>query len=274
MAYASGGIFTRTGFFIKSYPKCWLLFQADGSLILNQQHAVPTDKEISFLQPSFVRQFLLGVQQGKAYYCAELAPGQDVLSCTLQAWPLRQALSLLPYEQYGVAVRASSILNWDRQHQYCGACGAKTMHPRENFERVCSQCQLSFFPRISPSIIVRIRKGDQILMARSPHFAPGVYGLIAGFVDAGESLEETVHREVKEEVGITIKNLAYFHSQPWPFPDSLMMAFTADHAEGEIKIDQREIEAAGWYPHDQLPGRPSIACSIGTALVDDFIASF
>lgn len=256
------------------YPNCWLLFQADGSLILNQQHAVPTDNEICFLQTFFVRQFSLGVQRGKTYYCAELALLQDALPSTLQTWPLRQALSLLPYEQYSVAVRAISILNWDKQHQYCGACGAKTVHPREDFERVCSQCQLSFFPRISPSIIVRIHKDDQILMARSPHFPPGVYGLIAGFVDAGESLEETVHREVKEEVGITIKNLAYFHSQPWPFPDSLMIAFTAEHAGGEIRIDQREIEAAGWYTHDQLPGRPSIACSISTALVDDFIASF
>ncbi len=256
------------------YPKCWLIFQADGSLILNQHHVVPQEREVDFLKTNIIRQFSLGVRHNMAYYCAELGPISENLPSTLQAWTLRQALSLLPGEQYGIAVRACSILNWDKQHQYCGACGGKTVHPRQDFERVCTQCQLSFFPRISPSIVVLIRKGDQLLMARSPHFPAGVYGLIAGFVDAGESLEETVHREVKEEVGITIKNLSYFDSQPWPFPDSLMMGFTADYAAGEIRIDQNEIEAADWYAHDQLPGRPSISCSIGAVLIDDFIASF
>ena len=108
-------------------------------------------------------------------------------------------------------------------------------------------------------------------MARSPHFPPGVYGLIAGFVDVGENIEEAVHREVKEEVGLQIKNLLYYGSQPWPFPDSLMLAFTADYASGEIVMDQDEIEDAGWYRHDNLPGLPSVALSIAMKLIDDFV---
>lgn len=108
-------------------------------------------------------------------------------------------------------------------------------------------------------------------MARSPHFAPGVYGLIAGFVDPGENIEEAVHREVKEEVGLKIKNLVYYGSQPWPFPDSLMLAFTADYESGEIVMEPGEIEAAGWYKYNNLPGLPSSTLSIGMKLIMDFV---
>ena len=110
-------------------------------------------------------------------------------------------------------------------------------------------------------------------MARGPHFPPGVYGLIAGFVEIGESLEETIHREVKEEVGIEIKNLSYFGSQAWPFPDSLMIAFVADYASGEIVIDKNEIEVAGWYRYDNLPGLPSMNISIASTLLENFVTS-
>ena len=120
-------------------------------------------------------------------------------------------------------------------------------------------------------MIVLIHQDDHLLMARSAHFPPGVYGLIAGFVEAGESIEEAVHREVKEEVGLTIKSLVYCGSQPWPFPDSLMMAFTADYEAGEITMDQVEIEDAGWYKYDKLPGLPSMALSIAMKLIDDFV---
>lgn len=135
-------------------------------------------------------------------------------------------------------------------------------------------CHLSFFPRISPSIIVLIKKADHLLMARSPHFLPGVYGLIAGFIDAGESIEEAVHREVKEEVGLKIKNLSYFGSQQWPFPDSLMIAFTADYCSGDITINPDEIEEAGWYKYNNLPGRPQTSVSIASKLIDNFINSY
>ncbi|HQC33740.1 MAG TPA: NAD(+) diphosphatase, partial [Methanoculleus sp.] len=117
------------------------------------------------------------------------------------------------------------------------------------------------------AIIVLIKKGEEILLARSPRFTPGVFSVIAGFNEPGENLEQTVHREVGEEVGITVKNLCYFGSEPWPFPDSLMIGFVAEHAGGDIRIDGREIEAAGWFSRDTLPSLPSGA-SISRALIE------
>lgn len=207
-------------------------------------------------------------------YCAEIDEGH-ILYNNSQFMPLKRTLDTLEPLWYSIATKAFAILNWDRNHQYCGRCGTKLNdHVVQNaicFERECLQCHLIFYPRISPSVIVRIVKDDQLLMARSPHFPPGVYGLIAGFVEAGESLEEAVHREVQEEVGIKIKNLCYFGSQPWPFPDSLMVAFTAEYESGELTVDKTELEHAGWYRYDQLPGRPSTRISISNQLIEDFI---
>ena len=209
-------------------------------------------------------------------YCAEINTSH-ALSKEYTFIPLKKALDTLDPQWYGIATKAFAVLNWDKNHQFCGRCGAVLRdHQAHNplaFERECPNCQLLFYPRISPSVIVRIRKGDKILMARSPHFPPGAFGLIAGFVEAGESLEEAVHREVQEEVGIRINNLHYFGSQPWPFPDSLMVGFTADYQSGELVIDKTELEQAGWYRYDKLPGRPSTRTSISTKLIDDFIQS-
>lgn len=183
----------------------------------------------------------------------------------------RQALEALYPQRFNLLVRAHQVLNWDKNHRYCGHCGAETKVNGSGYERQCASCHLLFYPRISPSIIVRICKDNQILLARKADFLPNVYGLIAGFVDAGESLEETVEREVYEEVGLKVKNIRYFDSQPWPFPDSLMMAFTADYDSGEIELRDGELEAAAWYTVDNLPGLPSSSISIARHLIDDFV---
>ncbi|MFA5959162.1 MAG: NAD(+) diphosphatase [Tatlockia sp.] len=249
----------------------WFIILSDGTIALKHDNTLPGSLDIPSLETDFLRHFNLGEINGIAYFCAEL--NQDTCLTSMRSFSLRQGLSLVSDFEYGLAVKAYSLIQWDKNHQFCSRCSAPTQRPEKPFVRVCPHCNLHFFPRISPSIIVLIRKNDQLLMARSPHFLPGIYGLIAGFVDAGESLEEAVHREVEEEVGITIKNLCYFGSQPWPFPDSLMVAFTADYESGEISIDQEEIVEAGWYRFDKLPGRPSTSISISSALIDDFIRS-
>ncbi|MBY0378019.1 MAG: NAD(+) diphosphatase [Gammaproteobacteria bacterium] len=186
--------------------------------------------------------------------------------------PLRAALEAVFSDAFNLLVRAHQVINWDKNHRYCGRCGTPTQKNDNGFEKQCPSCRLLFYPRISPSIIVLIRKDNEILLARKADFLPNVYGLIAGFVEVGESLEQTVEREVYEEVGLQVNNIQYFDSQPWPFPDSLMIAFTADYVSGEIVLRDGELEVAGWYTVDNLPGLPSSSISISRKLIDDFIA--
>ena len=251
----------------------WFVFQ-NSRLLIHKATAMKVLDSSSLLNlhGTFTHQYLLAHFEEFDIYCAEMT-GDLTLPDDIDAVPMRKALELLGPDWYTVAAKAYSIINWDKNHQYCGHCGNVTVYkPGASFERICPVCSLSFYPRISPSVIVLISRGDEILMARSPHFTPGTYGLIAGFVEAGESVEETLHREVREEVGISIRNLRYFGSQAWPFPDSLMIGFFAEHAGGEIVINTNEIEEAGWYHYNQLPGRPSVSISIAYKLIDAFIA--
>lgn len=249
---------------------CWFIIQKQEYMLLNKNHYFPNQIDILRLKTYFLRHFALGHFNGVEYFCAEI--NEDIsVNDDFHLVSFRQALSMIYPAQYAMGVKAHSVIHWDKNHQFCGQCAAPTIHRRPHFERFCPVCHLSFFPRISPSIIVLIYREDELVMARSPHFAPGIYGLIAGFVEIGESLEEAVRREVKEEVGLQVKNITYFGSQPWPFPDSLMLAFTAEYDSGELSIDNDEIEEAGWYRYDNLPGKPSMTISIAFKLLDNFV---
>lgn len=182
----------------------------------------------------------------------------------------REALHVINSKEFSMLARGLSLIQWDKHHRFCGQCAKETTLTKQAFERHCIDCQMNYYPRISPAIIVLIHRGDEILMARSSHFPPGIYALIAGFVEAGETLEEAVHREVFEEVGIKIKNLSYYGSQPWPFPDSLMIGFTAEYESGDILIDKNELEDAGWYRYNQLPGLPSFPMSMAFEMIHQF----
>ena len=250
--------------------RCFI-FQNDHLLLLKNNNLLPNAIEQTAMAPHILRRFHLGCLNNINYDCIEIHP-ETLISEAYHLLPLKPALCFFSPEMYGLATKAYSVIRWDKNHQFCSRCGTRTVHPAKSFERVCATCELSFFPRISPSIIVLIKRDHQLLMARSPHFPPGVYSLIAGFVDPGESIEDAVHREVREEVGLSIKNLSYWGSQPWPFPDSLMLAFTADYESGDIIMEEDEIEDAGWYPYNQLPGLPSSAISIAMKLINDFIS--
>ena len=184
---------------------------------------------------------------------------------------LKAALEKIESKWFSVAARAYQIIQWDNNHRFCGRCGTNTEKIPNQFERQCHVCHLSFFPKISPAVIVLIKKDNQILMARQKSFPEGAYGLIAGFAEAGESLEDAVHREVYEEVGIHVKNIVYFGSQSWPFPDSLMIAFIAEYESGEIDCRDGELEIAGWYDTDHLPGYPSSSTSIARKIIDEYL---
>jgi NAD+ diphosphatase len=170
----------------------------------------------------------------------------------------------------GVAGRACQIVEWARTHRFCGTCGtpARTV-PGERCLR-CPECGHASYPRISPAMMVLIKKDDRILLAHHASAPTRRFSPLAGFLEAGESIEEAIHREVFEEVGLRVTNLNYFGSQSWPFPHSLMIAFTADHADGEIAIDQEEIVEARWFgPDDALP-QYSAGISIAGALIEAF----
>lgn len=244
----------------------WILFK-DNNIVLTHENIFLDASAYASLTPN--RLYSLGDLNHNQFFCGEIAENYELPS-SLAALPLRNALEIIPPDFLPMAIKAFSVLSWDRNHQFCGRCGSETLPQSGRYERRCPRCHLSVFPRISPCVIVLIKKGDEILMTRSHHFRPGLYGLVAGFIEPGESLEEGLQREVEEEVGIKVKNIKYYHSQPWPFPDSLMMGFMADYAGGELKIDPIEIEDAGWYHYDKLPASPS-NISIAGRLIQSYI---
>jgi NAD+ diphosphatase len=171
-------------------------------------------------------------------------------------------------------LKALSYANWAKVSRFCASCGEPLVDGGEGETwgaRICPRCGHAFFPRISPAVIVLISDGHRILMAHNVKFPANRYGLIAGFVELGETFEETVAREVAEEAGIEIFPPRYIRSQPWPFPDSIMVGFEADYKSGTVRPDGKEIDKLGWYGVDELPGVP-VQGSIARFLVDRFIA--
>ena len=208
---------------------------------------------------------LVGQWQGRPCYAAEIDRLPESVAGELV--PVRSVYGLAGAEAFALAGRASQLMDWRKNHRYCGRCATPTTMKTTEFAMACPNCGLLAYPRISPAVMVLIGRGDELLLARSPHFKPGIFSALAGFVEAGETLEQCAVREVREEVGIEISNLRYFRSQPWPFPDSLMLAFFADYAGGEITPDPSEIEAAGWFSRSALPPLPDQA-SIARHLIE------
>lgn len=246
----------------------WFTFQGNQLLVHKDAHRVDVPRlrhlEEIGLQP--LRHQYLGRLGNVHCYSAECEaqmPAPDGMH-----WAgLRSLFGMLDDQHFALAGRAVQIMDWDRTHQYCGRCGTATVVKASERARQCPSCDQTHYPRIAPAVMALVRRGDELLLARSPHFAPGMYSALAGFVEPGESLEHCVHREVKEEVGVEVTNLRYFASQSWPFPHSLMIAFNCDYAGGEMKPDPSEIEAAEWFTLDRLPILPN-PISVSRKLID------
>lgn len=176
---------------------------------------------------------------------------------------LRSVAGQIEEAVFMLAGRAYHILYWDKLSKFCGRCGSPTRMKDDERAKQCDNCGNIIFPRISPAIIIAIIRDDQILLAHNRHFRGKMYSLIAGFMEPGEEFEDTAAREVCEEVGIKIKNLRYFASQSWPYPDSLMVGFTCEYDGGEIKVDGHEIEHAAWFKRGELPEIPGTASIAG-----------
>lgn len=196
--------------------------------------------------------FPVGELDGRPCLAVALPP--DVVSDgDLSPRGLRELFARLDERQMTMAVRASEIVEWYLAHAFCGRCGEATeLHDRE-MARACRSCGALHFPRISPAVITLVHRRDSLLLARNHSFPPGFYALLAGFVEPGETLEEAVAREVKEEVGLDVADLRYFASQAWPFPSQLMVGFFARCSGGELRLQEDEIAEARWFPLDRLP---------------------
>lgn len=251
--------------------------QSGGWVLVHcQQHFLADGNGVLFPREWFKRQEVtviaehgLGHFAGDAVYLLELQQLGELSGCVWHG--LRQLMMQSDAGTFKMLGFASQIGTWARQHRFCGSCatamqpvcGERAMH--------CPVCAITHYPRLSPSMIVLVTRGDEILLARSPRFNPGVYSTLAGFVEAGESVEDCVAREVFEEVGLQVQNLQYVASQGWPFPHSLMLGFHAEYSAGEIVMQEEEIEDARWFALHDLPLLPS-ANSISRYLIELYLA--
>ena len=255
----------------RSQQAWWFAFVGNKLLICNETSSqIPSLTNLGEVGLMPVRTQFMGTLGSDPCYCAELALN-TVAPVGMTFRGLREVYGSLEQDFFALSGRAFQIIEWDRTHQFCGHCATEmTQLPSERAKR-CPNCGLVNYPRLCPAIIILISRGEELLLARAPRFPQGFHSVLAGFVEPGESLEETAIREVREEVGIEIENIRYFGSQPWPFPNSLMIGFTADYAGGEIVIDKKEIAEAGWFSKHNLPQIPP-KLSIARSLIDWFVS--
>lgn len=260
----------RKFYFVFCKDDLMLMQQADGSYTIPCQEEPPTQVK-AWTHVMDVSPMEDGTEV--ATYCLDTPPtapaGSEAVA--LQPCPLRQSYYKLPQELYLKAGKCRELLYWDQNTKYCGVCGAP-MRMDTSISKKCTECGKEVWPQLATAVIVLIHKGDEVLLVRARNFRTDFYGLVAGFVETGETLEEAVAREAKEETGVTISNIRYFGSQPWPYPCGLMVGFHADYVSGEIHLQRSEIAKGGWFGRNNLPTIPE-KLSIARMLIDDWLST-
>ena len=254
-----------------SGPAYYFIFNSD-KLFLDQDNELPFIEDLEELSIHPIRTHYMGTLEDYPCYAAEVAPETSAPE-GMNFHDLRSLYEVLDEDIFLLAGRALQIINWDKNHEFCGKCGTPTEIKEDELAKVCPECGFTSFPRLSPAVITAIIKDDKILMAKHSYGLKDRYSLIAGFVEPGETLEEGVEREITEEVGLKVRNIKYFGSQPWPFPHSLMVGFTAEYESGDIKVDGKEILHAKWFSVDEI-SQPSSKMSIASELIDWFIKDY
>ncbi len=197
----------------------------------------------------------------------------DLDSSLFQFHEVRSILALMDREQLGDYARTRQLTEWNYTMKLCPSCGGPLDDLDDEHAKTCTSCDLHFYPPVSPAVITAIIKDGKILLAHNRRFPEGLFSLVAGFVEPGEDLEGCVKRELFEEVGVQVTNIRYFGSQPWPFPHSLMIGFTAEYESGEIRVDGREIDDARWFATDPIPNIPKKG-SISREIIDWYLAKY
>ncbi|MES2354620.1 MAG: NAD(+) diphosphatase [Pseudomonadota bacterium] len=249
----------------------WFVFQGGRLLVHVESAEVPRLTDLAQLGLTAQRSVFLGTLYGEPSFVAEVDADSSPPAGLM--WEgLRTLFTQYDAPLVAAASRAVQLIDWDRNHQFCGRCATRTQRREYEHSRECPRCGLVAYPRISPAMMALVKRGRQLLLARAANFPEGLFSALAGFVEAGESIEDTVIREVREEVGIEVSHLRYFGSQSWPFPNSLMIAFVCEYAGGEITPQAGEIAEAGWFDVDDLPRIPtriSIAGQLIRSVVEE-----
>ncbi|MDP6377246.1 MAG: NAD(+) diphosphatase [Pseudomonadales bacterium] len=251
--------------------EAWHFLFIGGRLACIAEGGIPrplTGDDLRWAEVDVRYRHFMGLFRGRACFAAhgEGRLPEGYLLDGLRAWLGRVEPSV-----FYLAGRAQQLIEWHTTHRFCGRCGSEMEdHPEDRAKR-CPDCTLICYPRLSPSIIVLIRDGEKMLLARNAAWPTGMYSTLAGFVEPGESIEQTVHREVLEEVGLSVSNVRYLGSQSWPFPNALMLGFHADYAGGEIACQDGEIADAQWFAADDLPNVPP-PTAISRWLIDEFVS--
>jgi NAD+ diphosphatase len=254
----------------------YFLFQKHRLLVISSDKSfatIPDQENIEDMNLTPLRLQYVGSFDDQFCYTGELEDG-IVAPEGYRFVGLRNLYGVLPDELFQAAMRMVQLVAWARNNQFCGHCATPMQNSATERVKRCPNCGLTRYPRISPAVIMAVVKdGDKLMMARSHRYPPGWYSVLAGFVEPGETAEEAVAREVKEEVGIEVTDIQYFGSQPWPFPDSLMLGFTAKYAGGEIVLEEAEIEDAKWMTAQEMPASIPTNISISRRLIDWFVAN-
>ena len=236
----------------------------------NSQFLIFEEEDLKWSEMNLANKQFLGFLNNKPCYLSELTSESKIDDGTMLT-PLRNLLGRIPDSLFTVCSRSIQLSEWYKNNQFCGACGSKMQ--RHNTERAmyCECNNLLIYPKISPCIIVLVTKGEELLLAHNKNFPGAFYSTLAGFIEAGESAESAIHREIYEEVKIKVKNIKYYGSQSWPFPSQLMLGYHAEYLEGDITPDGEEIDSADWFNYRKLPQVPTGNISISGQLIESYI---
>lgn len=220
---------------------------------------LPLVREVRSLLPENAVVMVVGAMDGASCCGTAVKLDQPSLPQGMTAMSIRQAFVQSSADVMNIVSRVREMTAWRRQHRLCGGCGAPLSFSDTDLALVCPQCGERYYPQIAPAVIVAITRNErkELLLAHNKRFSGNVFSLIAGFVEAGETVEQAVQREIMEETGVSVKNIRYLSSQPWPFPNSLMLAFEAEWESGEAKPDGEELAELGWFTKETLPAIPS-----------------
>lgn len=249
-------------------PEAKIILFHNNDLLLRDGTALPHPEHLPEEQRSDAA-LHVGELDGCPCYAIEIRKELTPPPC-LTPLPFRTAACVLPEDTFTAVCRGKELLHWRRQHQFCGGCGAKLKEPETDAALVCPVCGEHYYPQLAPAVIVAITRGHEILLAHNRRFQSKIHGLIAGFVEAGESAEQAIRREIREETGIAVGKIRYFSSQCWPFPNSLMLGYFAEYLSGEAEADGEELETLGWFRADAMPEIPPHG-SIARRMIDHWL---